>query len=92
MAKTLSRRYKHAAQVAWRKIDEELVVLDLQSSLYYSLNPTASFAWQRLERPASAEELAAELSAEFDVAPARAAADAAELLETLLKDKLLVAA
>jgi len=86
------RRYKHASHAAWRRVDEETIILDLNSSVYYSLNDTGSFIWEKLGEGAVPALIAGALSEEFDVKPEAAARDVDQLVERLRKEELLVAA
>lgn len=85
-------RFKHAPHAAWRKVGEETIILDLNSSVYYSLNDTGSFVWEQLGNGEALSDVAEALTDEFDITAEKAEKDAAELVDSLLKEKLLVAA
>jgi len=87
-----ARRYKHAPHTAWRRVDDETIILDLNSSVYYSLNDTGSLIWERLEKGAEPESIAAELCAEFSVQPDAASRDIAQIVASLHKENLLIPA
>ncbi len=70
----------------------ESIILDLNTSVYYSLNDTGAFIWERLGSGATAAEISTELCAEFDVKPDAAARDADELIAKLSQEKLLLPA
>jgi hypothetical protein len=61
--------------IAWREVEEEVVVLDLRSSQYLTLNGTGAFLWAMLDRGASAEALTEGLAGEWEVDRATAAQD-----------------
>lgn len=82
--------FKHAPNTAWRRIDDEAVVLDLRTSVYYSLNDTAAFVWERLGEGLTAEQIAERLVEEFDPSPEAARRDVDELLRDLRKNELIV--
>lgn len=67
------------------------VLLDLDTKFYFTLNPTSVFAWQALTSlgKATAADLGARLSAEFDVDAATAEADCTSLLLQLSRDGLV---
>ncbi|MDX6768430.1 MAG: PqqD family protein [Elusimicrobiota bacterium] len=92
MANKDTARYKYAAHAAWRVVDEETIVLDLNTSVYYSLNATASLVWKRLGDGETAPEIAQALTEAFDVAPEAARADVDELVSEMRKESLLVPA
>jgi hypothetical protein len=85
-----SGRWKPSADVAWRRVGDEAVVLHVPSSVYFSLNDSAAFLWERLAGGESAEEAAAELETAYEVATAQARRDAAALLAELRDEGLLV--
>jgi coenzyme PQQ synthesis protein D (PqqD) len=91
-AKKSPEKFKHAAHTAWRRVENESIILDLNSSVYYSLNDTGAFIWERLGAGDAASKVAAALSVEFDVKPEAAARDLDELVEKLCKEKLLIPA
>lgn len=51
---------------------EEGVLVDLNTKQYYRLNATASFIWRGLARGAGADQIAADLTEEYDVTRERA--------------------
>lgn len=64
-----------AGASAWRRIEEETILLDLQSSQYLGVNSSGSVLWPAIAEGTTRDELAAILAQEFDLTPARAAAD-----------------
>jgi hypothetical protein len=58
--------FKHAPHAASRRIDDEGVVLDLRTSVYYSLNETARLVWEGLGEGCSIESIVKKLGSEFD--------------------------
>lgn len=90
--KKTSDRFKHAAHAAWRKVGDETIILDLNSSVYYSLNETGSFVWEQLGNGEALPDVAEALTDEFEISADKAEKDAAELVDSLVKEKLLVAA
>jgi ferric-dicitrate binding protein FerR (iron transport regulator) len=89
MATKDTLRYKYAPHAAWRVVDEETIVLDLNTSVYYSLNATASLVWKRLGEGATVPEIAADLAEAFDVDADTAQADAAAIVAEFSKETLL---
>lgn len=84
-------RYRAADNVAYEVLDGEAVLLDLDSSRYYSLNRSGARAWQVLADGAGADEASAAVVERFDVAADVASADVSELIDRLLAAGLLVA-
>ena len=87
-----TRRYKHAPHAAWRHVEGEAIILDLNTSVYYSLNDTGARIWERLGEGAPPEKIAEELSGEFEVKAEAAARDIEQIVARLLKESLLVQA
>mgnify|MGYP001598566896 CR=1 FL=1 len=80
---------KPAKRLAHRVIEGQAFVLEPREKMIHSLNPAASFIWERLCKGRAEEEIAAELCGEFEVAPAAARADVAEFLAELRAKRLL---
>lgn len=76
--------------ITWQEIDGELVILDLQSSMYLTTNGSGAFLAKLLIEERTEQELATALAKEFDIADGVAAADTADFLEQLADKKLLV--
>jgi len=76
-------------QVSWRAVGDEVVVLQVETGKYLTLNPSASVVWQRLADGATERELVAALAVAFDVDPRQARDDVAQLLEDLRQRSVL---
>ncbi|GAB3611865.1 PqqD family protein [Humibacter ginsengisoli] len=76
--------------ITWQEIDGELVILDLQSSMYLTTNGSGAFLAKLLIEERTEQELATALAKEFDIADDVAAADTVDFLEQLADKKLLV--
>jgi hypothetical protein len=61
--------------LAWRAVDEEIVVLDLRTSRYLNINPSGAALWPHLVEGASAAELVSVLVSAFELDEAAAARD-----------------
>lgn len=85
-------KHKHAPHVAWRRIDQEAVILDLNTSVYYTLNETAAAAWELLGSGTSRQEVIDALTEEFETSRPQASSDVDELLLYLKRENLLVEA
>lgn len=59
------------------ELPEETVLVHVEKGTSLRLNATGAWLWRRLERPASAAELAEEMAAEFGIAAERALEDVA---------------
>jgi hypothetical protein len=83
------KRFRHAAHVSWRRVDDEAVLLNVDTSEYYSLDPVGADLWERLGRGEALETAARAIAADYGVAPARVDADARDLVADLLSEGLL---
>lgn len=52
-------------RVEWRRVGEEVVVLDMAEQRYLAVNPSGSVLWPLLDRGAAPEELVATLAEGF---------------------------
>lgn len=63
-----SPQFKVRADLAHRTIDDEQVILDLRSGIYFGLNASATILWNSLSSaPASVGKLAALLRRQFAI-------------------------
>lgn len=69
--------------VAWRRVVDDIVLLDIAASRYHAVNPSGAAIWDRLAEGATIGELTATLAASYPQAEARAGADVARFLADL---------
>lgn len=60
-------RYIQSKQVVQSKIDDEVVMMDIESGFYFGLNSVASVIWELLKDGKTVDELADYLISEYDV-------------------------
>ena len=75
--------------VHWRQVGDEVVILDLRTSQYFSLNGTGALLWPLLSGGATAAELATELATAFDLDAETAQRDVEAFLAALRERDLL---
>ena len=78
-----------ADAVVWREVGDEIVVLEIATAVYLTLNGTARPLWLLLADGATRDDLAAALVAEYGIAFDRAAADVDDFLAALATRSLL---
>jgi hypothetical protein len=78
-----------AADLAWRIVVDEVIVLDLRTSNYFLANRTAAGLWPTLVRGATAQVLAAQVATEHGIPIEQAEADVRVLLEQMAERDLL---
>jgi hypothetical protein len=77
------------ASLEWRKVDDEIVVLNTRTARYLALNAAGGILWARLLDGADRPALTAELGQRYGLEPARAEADVAAFLAQLEEYELL---
>jgi hypothetical protein len=77
------------SELTWDVAGDELVILDLQGSVYLKLNGTARVLWERLTKPCTESDLVAALVDAYEIDEQRAATDVASFLEDLRRRRLL---
>ena len=77
-----------ADHVSWRKVEDTAVLLNLESSEYYTFNAAGCRLLELLSDSQSPETMAGALSEEFDVSPETALADVKRFLSRLIKSGL----
>jgi len=69
-------------KIVWREVGDEIVILDLRTSLYWTLNGSATVLWSALIKGATTSEMVQRLVDEFDVDAEKAARDVDAFLES----------
>jgi len=76
-------------EVKWQVVDDEAILVHLESGYYFSLNPVGLWIWQHADGQTSLLQLIHGLTEEFDVAEDTAGADARGFLEHMLEEGLM---
>lgn len=85
-------RIARAETMVASEVNGEVVILDIDSGLFFQLNPIGSKVWDLLESPATLAQMVAALQAKFNVSAEQCRADVAEFVEKMLERGLLVRA
>ena len=80
-----------AERSVWREVGDEIVILDVPTATYLTLNSSAVTLWKRLEEGASPAELAAELVAIYAISEDKAATHVQAFLGALQERSLILA-
>lgn len=75
--------------VMLRQIDDELVLLNLNTESYFGLDDVGTRMWTCLTESASAEAAYAALEAEYDVDPVQLQADLSSFIDKLAEAGLI---
>jgi Coenzyme PQQ synthesis protein D (PqqD) len=86
---SVPRRWRQGAEVAARRVDDRVVLVNLQTNYIYALNATGSRLWELLDVARSRDELVAELLAEFELERAALERETDSLLADLEKASLV---
>ena len=77
------------AHVASKKVQDDLIVLNLKDGTYYRLNPTAADLWERLRASGSFSGSLEAMAAESDVSRETLQADLQGILEEWKREGLV---
>lgn len=61
--------------LVWQKVDSDVVVLDLRTSIYFRINGSGAALWEQLAADATPPQLENSLVSTFGISAERAAAD-----------------
>jgi Coenzyme PQQ synthesis protein D (PqqD) len=78
------------ADIVWRSVDDEIVILHRGDWQYLTVNEAGTLLWSRLVEGATRKELASLLVSEYGIEDSRAAADVESFLNLLSEHDLLV--
>jgi hypothetical protein len=76
--------------VTWQSVGDDIVVLDLNGSMYLKLSGSGRLLWERLVEPAEEADLSAALVDAYGIAADRAASDVAAFVADLRRRDLLI--
>ncbi len=85
-----TRPLRPAPDVLFTRLNEEAVLLHLETKQYFSLNETGALIWQCLHERCSLVETAARLAQAYDVDEDAARRCVERFVATLAQDDLLV--
>ena len=73
-----------------RRVDDDLVILDIPSGQYFELNDVGALLWERLDGTNSVEDLIDVVLAEYDIDRQTASTDVEDLLGEMIRAGLVV--
>lgn len=86
---TLASRVRVNDDVLFQELQDEAVLLNLKSGVYFGLDPVGTRIWQLLTERELLSEVAPAIVAEFDVAEDRCASDLLALVADLEQQGLV---
>jgi hypothetical protein len=87
--KDLTGSWKFSRRVAWRKVADEAIILEVESASYYSLSGAGLRMWELLGKGKSAVEIGKALAKEYDASEEKLSDDCADLVCRLRKERLI---
>jgi hypothetical protein len=82
-------RYAPSPDVLFRKMDNEVILLDLKRGAYYGLDSVGAMAWAMLSDGRVIAEIETAIGDDFDVEPEIVRSDLAMLVQDLCAKRLL---
>ena len=87
---TLQSKVRVPADVLFREIDGEAVILSLDTGRYFGLDPVGTRMWQELNRHGGVERAHRTLAERYDIDAERLLADLLSMIDKLVVQGLLV--
>jgi hypothetical protein len=85
----LTEKYRIGKDISWRQIDDEIIILNLETGDYFSLNETGADILKAIAEAKSLSSLLTEQQQEFDEPAEKLEANIKNLLEDLLDNKII---
>jgi len=82
--------YTLNSDVAFREVDGSILLVNLKSGFYYSLNGTATLVYRLLNQNKGIPEIIREICSVYEVPEDTARRDLEECLETLVREQVLL--
>jgi hypothetical protein len=82
-------RYIQSKQVVQSKIDNEVVMMDIESGFYFGLNSVASVIWELLKSGKTVNELVDYLITEYEVNYEQCLAETDVLIKKMIELKVI---
>lgn len=76
--------------VAAKVLDNEAIIINLETGIYYSMEKTGGLIWKMFEDGCSLEEIGTTLSRQYDVSADRALEDVKRITSELVQENLLL--
>ena len=81
---------KRHPDMVFSHIDDEVVMMSIETGEYYGLNPVASIIWELLEKPNTFNQLIELLMNEFEIDESTCQKDVTLFLNQLIEKKLVI--
>ena len=84
--------FRVSDRVVYREIDDKIVLINLDSGFYYSLNEVGCFIFNRILKSKEVGDILDEIESSFEVSKGEAREDIEEFVESLKREKIILAA
>ena len=75
--------------VLWRRLDDEVILMQLKTDRMFSLNRTGARFWELMAEGLALDEVTERLKREFEVSPAQLSGEIAKILDLLNGEQLI---
>jgi hypothetical protein len=82
-------KINRSEDTTWSTYENETIVLNLETGMYFTLNPVASILWDALDGNRALPDLVAFICREYEVDPSRAEKDIRSILEFFKENSLI---
>ena len=91
MINLLTMKYRvNSGLATWRVLDGEAVIINNETSYYYSLNKTGTYVWSMLvDNEMSVDEIVDNVSSKYELNGEKIRGDITAILDNLYKEKLV---
>lgn len=90
MGLTLDTVIKRDPDQIFNAVDSEVVMLNVDTGNYYSINHVGSYIWTMIEEPQTIGSCCNALVERYDVEAARCEAEVLVLLDQMIDEKLII--
>ena len=80
---------KKSDKVTWRGMEDDCILLHLDTGIYYTLNEAGRFLWESCDGKKKLGMIFEELLEHYEVDPEAAKKDVSEIVEDLVKEGLV---
>jgi hypothetical protein len=88
----LNTEIKRGEDYVFNEVDGELVMMNIETGSYASMNETGKSIWEALEENKSVESVLNTLTEEYDISLETAQKDVVPFLDQLIEQKIIVLA
>jgi len=85
-----AKQYVCNRNVAFQRLGDELVVVNLELDTVYTLNATAAIVWELLQEGSNIEDVRSQLLADYDVEETTIDRELSEAFEKLMNFRLVI--